>query len=566
MIIRLKDLNQEVRRSEEKRREQKVINEAKRKNPEKTWEWFYEKGYIDNNQMDPRFYKNVNGFWQDQPCWIIGGGPDIDTFIERNGWHFFDDKHTIGINHKIEEYDKFEWFIFLDKRFLDKTTYDMRNYKGRIFAQNTTGIKSDERHVVYTCRDDRPGRHIQDGLFNQNFSGLVALNLAIISGANPIYMVGFGMGKSGNEKDFHSKNYTGAIHNKSRYQKYINVQDYYKAFHHDLHKVIHISDGKDMIMMKKQKINTINLRCRVNVRKKTQPVVAHMSFTSDINKMGDVSRGIINNCYGRHSLHDFKRGIPNADLYILEHFLSTHKHVVNFPYKHKAIDLVHTQNCVPTGNFLKTVALTNAWGEILKRNHVNNLKVIYGGIDLKHYEDIEPDYNNKTFGRITRWSPGKIPPDWNSLLRVLFKIDPELKCLMYVQTMNSSREKINHPQMIYDNSVQISDFKGDALSKMSLYVHANGYFKETMSHAVIEAMATGLPVVYLTEKTGVLEEVTGPAGIRCNNMQELGQAILKLINNPDEKRRLGLLGKEQAKKFDINKTVNNFNQLIKEVM
>jgi glycosyltransferase involved in cell wall biosynthesis len=441
----------------------------------------------------------------------------------------------------------------------------MQNYRGRIFAQNTTGVKSNAQNVVFTCRNDRPGMHIQEGLFNPNFSGLVALNLAIISGANPIYLIGYGMGKDASISNFHYKqNYTAATHNKQRYNKYINVQRYYNAFRPFRDRVVHVSDGKDMVQFKKQPVKKFKkMRSRKLVIEGRLPRIAHMSFTNDVQRMGDVSRGIINRGYGKHTLHDFKKGIPNADFYILEHFLSTHRDCVLFPYKQKAIDIVHTQNCIPKGNYYKIITLTNAWKNQLQKHGIQNVQVIYGGIDLDPYENITPDYENNVFGRITRWSPGKIPPNWNAMLQYIFRTNKNIKCLMFTDFVNKSRKKLAHPQMIYDETVKIADFKGDALKQLSLYVHANGYFKETLSHAIIEAMATGLPIIYLTEGTGVLQEVTGAAGIHCKNMSEVQEKILRLIGDPTEKERIGKLAKQQAKKFHIKNTVQAFDNLIR---
>lgn len=536
---------------------------------QKTWEWFEQKGFIDNNHLVPLQYKNVNDAWKDQPCYVVGGGPPLKDFIDSHGWEFFDGKHTIGINHAIEDYDRFEWFFFLDRRFLQKTTYDMKKFKGRIFAQNNTGLKQSANTTLFICREDKPGTKIEEGLYSPNFSGLAALNLAIISGANPIYLVGFGMGKSGNAQNYHyKKNYTAAGHCTARYNKYKDVQRFYKNFSEFKSRIICLTDGDDMVHFRHispVKHNPVR-RCRKLIVEGRLPAVAHMSFTNDINKMGDISRHIINESYGKHSLYSFKDGIPNADLYILEHFISTHKACVEFPYKQKAIDLVHSVNCIPQGDYGRVVAITNAWKKILEKNYVKNVQVIYGGIDLAPYANVTPAYGSKIFGRITRWSPGKIPPNWNAILQQIFEKDKEAKCLMFVEFVNKSREKLQHGQMIYDESVQIADFKGGALKKLSLYVHANGSFKETMSHAVIEAMATGLPVIYLTEKTGVLEEVTGPAGIRCENMQQVKDNILRLLVNKSEQERIGKLSREQAKKFDVNKTVNSFNALIKELL
>lgn len=548
-----------------------ITREEKRSSITKTWDWLFQKGFVSDNKLTPLQYKNVNGAWIGQPCYVIGAGPPLKDFLNIYGWEFFNGKHTIGINHIIEDYDQFEWFFFLDKRFIEKTTYDLNNFKSRIFAQNNTGLEPKENVTLFTCRIDRPGEKIEDGLYSPNFSALAALNLALISGANPIYLIGYGMGREATADNYHfKKDYTANAHSVKRFQKYIDVQKFYDKFKQFSNRIICVTDGDDMVQFKHITPNglfkTKQRRNRKLIVEGRKPIIAHLSFTDDINKMGDVSRHIINKCFGKHILFDYKKGIPNADLYILEHFISTHKACVEFPYKQKAIDIVHTVNCIPQGAYAKIIALTNSWKKVLEKNYVENIDVIYGGIDLDPYATVVPDYSNSIFGRITRWSPGKIHPEWNKMLLEIFEQNKKISCLMFVDFVNMRREKLNHNNMIYDESVKIFDFKGNALKKLSLYVHVNGTFKETMSHAVIEAMATGLPVIYLTEKTGVLEEVVGSAGIRCETLAEVKENILRLIVNKDEKERLGKIAREQAKKFDVNETVNKFDKLIKELI
>jgi glycosyltransferase involved in cell wall biosynthesis len=85
-----------------------------------------------------------------------------------------------------------------------------------------------------------------------------------------------------------------------------------------------------------------------------------------------------------------------------------------------------------------------------------------------------------------------------------------------------------------------------------------------MSHSCIEAMACGLPVVYLTEGTGVLEEVVGPGGIRCATMGEVKAAVMRLLNDPAESAEIGKRGREQAKLWDKDRMVKEYDILFKE--
>ncbi|MGE5810397.1 MAG: hypothetical protein ACM339_02775, partial [Ignavibacteria bacterium] len=85
-----------------------------RKNEQETIEFFLKKGIIDNNILEHPNYMNIKNVWLNEPCFIVGAGPALKEFIAEVGFDFLNGKHTIGINHVIEDYDKFEWFFFLD--------------------------------------------------------------------------------------------------------------------------------------------------------------------------------------------------------------------------------------------------------------------------------------------------------------------------------------------------------------------------------------------------------------------------------------------------------------------
>jgi glycosyltransferase involved in cell wall biosynthesis len=552
-------------------------NKVLRMGKKQTWDFFHEQGWIDSNYLELNKTKFIQDCWKDEPCYIIGAGPPLKTFIDLNGWDFFNGKHTIGINHIVEDYDRLEWHFFLDRRFINKTVYVdgsnfsekmikfSKKFKGHIFAQNNTGMKPCENVTLFKCRLDRPGLTFNEGLFSSNFSGLASLNLALITGANPIYLMGFGMGlKATPENYHHKKNYTGATKNDSRFKKYVNVQRYFNKFKAYKDKIIHVTNGNDIPLFKKMPIKKMDHEFKVIDRKSR---IAHLSFTNNFDKMGDISREIINKCIGRHSLHNIKSGrIPVADLYIFEHFLSTDMESKRFPYKHKTIDLVHTVNCIPTTGFKKVVTITESWQKRLLKYGIKS-NMIKGGIDLKPYENIIPDYNKKVFGRITRWSPSKIPPQWNQIVKEILEEIPESKCLFYTHLDNTgNRKPLQHERMIYDKTVEINMFKGDYLKNMSVYVHANGSFKETMSHAVIEAMATGLPIVYKSEGTGVIKEVVGNAGVACKTIQDVKTAVIELLNNKGMREALGGEAKLQARKWNIDNTVKKWDKLIRECL
>lgn len=538
------------------------------------WESYMNSGWIDGKQRPLGPFIGINKAWKNKPCFIVGSGPDLKVFIKDVGFNFLNNKHSIGINHVIESYDGFEWFLFLDRRFLKRTTYDLPEFKGKIFAQNNTGISDKIPNVVrFRCRNNNPSEVIHNGLYSNRFSGLAALNLAIISGASPIYLIGYGMGEDGNENLFHFReNYQGVgQRGKEQFKKYKGVYNFFKRFKRWYPKIIHVTEGESLAGFRKLNFkefkNKFALKeCtgnkKVNVNLGAEPKIAHLSFCGDINKHADITRHIIKDCIGNHNIYPFTN-YPKADVYITEHFMSTNKYVQDFPHKNKTINIVHSMNCYPNPGYKHNIALTKVWKRNLEARGVKNVKVIYGGIDLKPYENIKPQDKYLTFGRITRWSPGKIPPWWNNMVADILNHDKTIKCLFFIDMSSRARKLLEHGRMIYDYSCNITDFKGAWLNRLMVYVHANGTFRETMSHAVIEAMATGLPIVYLREPA--VTEVVGGAGIACSNKEQLKGAILKLLYYPELRNSYSELSKKRAKDFDINKTVEKFNELIREM-
>lgn len=534
----------------------------------KTWNYFIKYGHVDGNNMGERYQGNIKDVWSGEPCYIVGCGPALKEFLELVGWDFLRGKHTIGINHIIEDFDEFEWFFFLDKRFIEKTTYDLNNFKGRIFAQSNTGMKQSENVTLFHCNHMHPQTDFDKGLFSPNFSGLAALNLAILTGANPIYLIGYGMGARATKDNYHYKpDYTGEVKTEKVFEKFKKVQQYYEQFEPWKDRIVHVTQGVDMPMFKKMDVLTFKRKNKL-VIKTMVPKVVHYSFSDKIEVHADITRALIEKGYGQHEIHNIKDPqIKAADVYIMEHFISTHQAVMEFPYKQKAIDIVHSQSCLPVGSWGKVVALTDAWKTLLEKHLVQNVVTVKGGIDLEQYTETEPDYSKQVFGRITRWSAGKIHPEWNRIVKQILDESDRFICRIYTQMdYANQRAPLQHDRMIYDKSAQIHHFKGQYLKNLSIYVHANGSFKDTMSHAVIEAMATGLPIVYLTEKTGVIEEVTGSAGIRCETIDQVKDKILMLLKDEQARREYGRKSKEQAKLWSIENWVNGMNEIIKGML
>jgi glycosyltransferase involved in cell wall biosynthesis len=98
----------------------------------------------------------------------------------------------------------------------------------------------------------------------------------------------------------------------------------------------------------------------------------------------------------------------------------------------------------------------------------------------------------------------------------------------------------------------------------ALNILVSSSFHEGMSNVILEAMAAGLPVV-ATAVGGTPEVVVdGETGLLVppGDPEALSQAILKLIQNPKMRKKMGLAGRERVKKhFTIQETVHQTEKL-----
>jgi hypothetical protein len=163
---------------------------------DRTWLHLQTQGVVDGDTSVIGPMDGVEGVWKDQPAFLVGGSRALKNAMDAGfKLSMLDGFHSIGVNHVVSDYHDFEWLFFMDKSFLSVSAYDvLKEYKGRVFAHLKTHLEPSQRVTLFYTQHEEPKLHLIDGLYSFIVSGVTAVNLALITGANPIYLMGLDNG------------------------------------------------------------------------------------------------------------------------------------------------------------------------------------------------------------------------------------------------------------------------------------------------------------------------------------------------------------------------------------
>jgi len=551
------------------------LNDVQKFDINNRWELLARMGNLNGN-MEIRLgpYNDIKDCWKDEPAFIVGASKSLEGFDLTR----LDGLHTIGINHMVEYYDKYEYLIFLDDEFLKRTTYNLENFKGRIFSSHKCRFidyPNVTRFLVKAFKD-KVTLNIEDGLFNGAQTGLCALNLALITGANPIYLLGCDSDSKCTSNNYHYGNYTGEVKSETKLKKYYGAYGYYNYFKDHKDRVVNVCPGGKIDLFKKIDYNELDIVLSQTKKKerkefkfeiKQNPIICHVMKLKSMNEMGDISRQVFNLTDGQHITSSIDNPVqPKANIYFLECMINGNREFIHFqkPKGSKVISLIHSHgNCLPAICSDKVVTITDASKKYIKTRGFDSV-VIPASIDLSDYKH-EIDYNNKNYGRITRYSTGKIHPFWNKVVENIKNKVPGSKCIMITRIPDN--QKSNYIEYIQNININEHDKKAKELSRFSIFADMHNTFIETFSLGLLEGMASGQAVVlYSAAPQPAMIEVLGNTGIVCESIQSFENNIIKLLNNPCLKKEIGLKCKERAKYFSIDKMIKSYNALFEEIL
>lgn len=145
--------------------------------------------------------------WEGDPCYIIGGGPSLKGF----DWSVLQGRHVLGCNASMYlGVNTVPVMVFGDGLFLNQHRDGLDSYAkaGGIVITNSRLVNRIDRknppQYLKVMKKEQRGLH-HTALGWNNSTGACAINLALLFGADPIYLLGYDMQiDSEGKKNFHN--------------------------------------------------------------------------------------------------------------------------------------------------------------------------------------------------------------------------------------------------------------------------------------------------------------------------------------------------------------------------
>ena len=142
--------------------------------------------------------------WSDEPCYIIGGGASLDGF----NWDLLNGRNVIGCNAAFYLGVRIvPVTVFGDGLFLKQHREGLDEYarNGGLVVTNSNLISRFNPPAYLKQMKKSVKGLITDGLGWNGNTGASAINLALLFGADPIYLLGYDMQLSSDgRKNFHN--------------------------------------------------------------------------------------------------------------------------------------------------------------------------------------------------------------------------------------------------------------------------------------------------------------------------------------------------------------------------
>lgn len=218
------------------------------------------------------------------------------------------------------------------------------------------------------------------------------------------------------------------------------------------------------------------------------------------------------------------------------------------------------------------IAVSQAVKDFMVESQISRpakIKVIYNGIE-------SPRKKAKLFSKsfITLGTVGTL--NFQKGIQYLIQAMPQIlqeypktKLLVVGEGVYKDRLKNLAQKMKLTKSIIFTGFIKDIEDEMRHFdIYVQPSLSESFGLAIVQAMSLGLPVV-ATNSGGIPEVVTtGKSGIlvEAGNPKALAQAVLELIRNQSQAKKMGKLAAEEAKiKFNLKEMVKVTEEVYEKV-
>jgi glycosyltransferase involved in cell wall biosynthesis len=180
------------------------------------------------------------------------------------------------------------------------------------------------------------------------------------------------------------------------------------------------------------------------------------------------------------------------------------------------------------------------------------ISIIYNGVDLDEFPYVERHWDNlhdPVVGCVANLEPKKGYDDWLEAADIMSRSLPRVRFKIIGDGIERDRLQALVRSKALSDRVELLGYRTDVavqLARMHIYVQSSLY--EGMPNAVIEAMATGLPVV-ATSVGGTPELVIdGVTGFLAppHRPDVLADKTLSLLQNPGIAKQMGHAGRKRV--------------------
>ena len=210
---------------------------------------------------------------------------------------------------------------------------------------------------------------------------------------------------------------------------------------------------------------------------------------------------------------------------------------------------------------------------IVEEYKLKNSKVecIYNGIDTNKFTLIDKYIHNN---QIIFINVGRMNENKNQILLIeAFKLVKEKiqNSKLYIVGDGELRNKIEEKIIALDLQSdvvlrgKIEDINNE-LNQASVFVLSSDF--EGLPLSVLEAMSCGLPIV-TTDAGGVIDIVKNNYNgfiVEKKNKSELANAMIKMCNDKELLKKMGIKSYEFSKKYDIKKVANEYENLYSRLL